>query len=96
MDLLLSNSNGSDSDTQGKNGAMGLLSANSVQSDLDIDYKFVPSGDQMAESKWFHMMKTALKSTSKMEVGSSLASLALNHYYVYSPKWPIKPPQKRW
>ena len=64
MDLLHANSTGWSSDIQGKNAAMGILGSASVNYDIDIDYKFVPSGDQMAEAKWFHMMKTAMKSFS--------------------------------
>ncbi len=64
MDLLHANSIGFDSDIQGKNAAMGILGVSSVNFDIDIDYLFVPSGDQMAEAKWFHMMKTAMKSFS--------------------------------
>lgn len=64
MDLYHANSIGFDSDIQGKNAALGLLGTMSVNYDIDIDYKFVPSGDQMAESRFFHMMKTAIKSFS--------------------------------
>lgn len=64
MDLLHANSIGWISDIQGENAAMGILSTSSVNFDVDIDYSFVPIGNQMGLGKFFSGINTAFKSFS--------------------------------